>query len=98
MIRNENLIIFSLILGFYLVLPKEVDASLASPFQAPKGLRSLSKFLFDLKMRKSKKGQLKMEPTDPPSMEYEYSEYSKKFPNYKRLSWSLRFSHVFIKK
>ena len=85
MIRNENLIIFSLILGFYLVLPKEVDASLASPFQAPKGLRSMSKVLFDLKMRKSKKGQLKMErfinptePTDPPSMEYEYCE---KFPN-----------------
>ena len=93
MIRNENLIIFSLILGFYLVLPKEVDASLASPFQAPKGLRSMSKFLFDLKMRKSPKGQLKMEPTDPPSMEYEYCE---KFPNNKRLSWSLRFSHGFI--
>ena len=96
MIRNENLILFCLILGFYLVLPKEVDASLASQFQAPKGLRSLSKFLFDLKMRKSKKGQLKMEPTDPPSMEYEF-QYSEKFPNNKLLSWSLRFSHGFIK-
>ena len=86
MIRNETLILFCLILGFYSLLPKEVDASGASPFHAPKGLRSLSKFLFDLKMRKSKKGQLKMEPTDPPSMEYEYSEYSKKFPNNNRLS------------
>ena len=85
MIRNENLIFFCLILGFYLVLPKEVDASVASPFQAPKGLRSLSKFLFDLKMRKSKKGQLKMEPTDPPSMEYDEIQYSysEKFPNNK---------------
>ena len=86
MIRNETLILFCLILGFYSLLPKEVDSSGASPFHAPKGLRSLSKFLFDLKMRKSKKGQLKMErskTTDPPSMEYEYSEYSKKFPNNK---------------
>ena len=79
MIRNETLILFCLILGFYSLLPKEVDASSASPFHAPKGLRSLSKFLFDLKMRKSKKGQLKMKqselstqyinrtkPTDPP--------------------------------
>jgi hypothetical protein len=82
MIRNENLILFCLILAFYLVLPKKVDASIASQFEAPKGLRSLSKFLFDLKMRKSKKGQLKMEPTDPPSMEYEF-QYSEKFPNKK---------------
>ena len=82
MIRNENLILFCLILGFYIVLPKKIDASVASPFQAPKGLRSLNKFLFDLKMRKSKKGQLKMEPTDPASMEYEI-QYSEKFPNNK---------------
>ena len=86
MIRNETLILFCLILGFYSLLPKEVDASGASPFHAPKGLRSLSKFLFDLKMRKSKKGQLKMEPNYPPSMEYEYSEYSKKFPYNNQLS------------